>query len=173
MGQPQSYKDLFKNIKQRKQVAAPIPPQILKTRTQEQAKAEAKLQKEFIKFANDQRCEVCGDQLDGPVYFNRASLYCVSNNDHFKSGYNQNKKLIDSYALYSFDVVEYEVFASARDDEYNVKIYQLDKHLTPQFRYRLSEKKKIFEYVGTRFEFPKGLSQKEFEQNIKLFITFS
>lgn len=174
MGSPKSFKDLFVN-----KIKVPfeggskifVPPAVHKTIDQEIQ--HEKTRKELIKFVNTQKCVVCGMQLDGPVNYEYAELYCVYNSSHYKCKFIPGFQLpTESMAVYNFTSEGYQV-ENDRLDGFNFKntVYKLDLNLIEKFRYR--DKKLLVSYGGAFLKFKKNLSEQEFVQKLKIYMVFS
>lgn len=177
MGKPQSFKDIFKNTKKvpfdnrARLISTPPPPRIS---VEEEARRQ-KAKRDLTSFVNELQCVVCGGQLDGPVNYQYAELYCVFNNDHYKCKYMAGQTQPDwTTAIYNFadHAVGYLVTTNKNDAHSFLNwIYKLDLDLIEKFRFR--DKKCILSMKGSPLKFPKGLDFTEFEQKVKLYTVFS
>lgn len=177
MGSPKSFKDLFKNKKQvpfhhrDKIVLTPPPPKI----SEKEVKDRENKKRELTDYCNKLRCVVCGSQLDGPVNYQFAELYCVMSNSHFKVKYLYGERNPEySAAIYDFAQEKpeaYQVIFWKKGDSYSNEIFKLDLDLIERFRFK--EKIKVFSFIGKPITFPRGLSHNEFIKKMKLYTVFS
>lgn len=171
MGGPKSFKDLFKT-----KPKVPFQPQPLASApvpkiTQQEYDRRKRCKEELTRFVNAQKCTVCGAQLDGPVNYEYAELYCVENNQHYKCKYLYGQPSINwSECVYQYDPTGYQVINWFSGGQYNVSIFALDMHLNEKFRFK--EKKKVLSFAGSQLKFPKGLTAEEFQEKLKLYTTF-
>jgi hypothetical protein len=176
MSAPKNFKQLLKNKPIFKPIANNAVPIVYRQRTKEEEKKQEELIKENTKILNKERCVVCGSQLDGPIHSNSAQLYCVADNNHYVVNYS-HRKIEYCQTLYVFDMWEYQVIAAATniiEGIYNNYIYKCDRNLLEKFRYRTDEKEKLLYYQGKMIiQFDKNLTEKEFLEEMKLYITFS
>lgn len=180
MGKPKSFKEMFadkikapfrqeQNIIQPNNINSdgryPIPSY--------QPRFEAQ-KKELKEFVEKERCLVCGAQLDGPVEAKEARLYCVENNSHFNCKYLRGQTdLVWAKAIYSYTSWEYEVTCRlmAENQGYNISIYKLDSSLNE--RYKQLEKKLIYNFIGIKLIFDKGLTEEEFLAKLNFYCALS
>lgn len=178
MGKPQSFKDIFKSKKQvpfnhqDRLLSTPPPPRL----SVEEGVRREKVKKELTKFCNALHCVVCGGQLDGPVNYEYAELYCVYDNKHFTCKYSAGQTQPDwTNAIYNFPdhAVGYQVTTSKQNDKtFSSWIYKLDLNLIERFRFR--DRRCVLSLSkGSMIKFPKGLSFADFEQKIKVYTVFS
>jgi hypothetical protein len=176
MSTPKNFKQILKNKPIFKPIVNKLPAFISRARTKEEEKKLKVLIKENTKILNKERCVVCESQLDGPIHSNSAQLYCVANNDHYVVNYS-NMRIEYCQALYVFDMWEYQVIAAAisiTEGIYNNYIYKCDRNLLKIFRYKADEKEKLLYYQGKMIiQFNKNITEKEFLEEMKLYITFS
>ena len=177
MGKPKSFKDMvFPPARSgtRSAVYAPLPqPPTPRTITNQ---AQKQLETQFLelkRLINNERCPICSSQLDGGIRSDDAAVYCVSNPEEYKATYKYGLTIpVYSSVRYHTTNFDYEIQSSLNDNNvYSNTVYKID--LSLNVRAQNSDKKKLFSYDGVRMILSPILSEREIENKIKLYTTFS
>jgi hypothetical protein len=130
--------------------------------------------KKFKKFCNDLRCPLCGSQLDGNIHRKEAKLYCVANNDEYKTIWHDH--LIHPYSeqiTYWYPQYQYVImiqYVGGGIFDTNICRYNMDAH--PSQRYKTM--KQIFRYSGNRLLiFRQRMEEEQFLKKLKTIQVFS
>lgn len=126
----------------------------------------------FKKFCNDLRCVLCGSQLDGAVYKNKARLYCVSNNKEYKAEFSEDYSFpINETVSHIFTHFEYEFHVKFIDGLFYSCLYKKDLSLNEI--YQEKDKVLLLKCNSKLDWFRQRLSEEEFNKKIKIYSLFS
>ena len=156
-------------------VYAPLPIATpSKTITSTEAERRNLQYKEMKKFINNERCPVCSGQLDGPIGFDAATVYCrVGGDDEYKARYVYGNILPDWSRItlytthFAFEIESQHI----TEDMFLNHLYKLDLSLNP--RYQQRSKKELLKYEGSRLMLKANLTEEQLLNKIKLFTLFS
>lgn len=173
---PSSFKDMsFPPPRDGARVAiyAPLPPTPpLKTISQREKDRQA--YQEMKKFANKQKCIVCGSQLDGSVRYDLAKLYCVTQGVaeyavHFQFGIDHAvwSKTTHYGNHFAFEVITNHII----DSTVKNTVFKIDLSLNK--RYQQLEKKELFSFEGKPLIIKAGMSETQLLEKMKLYTLFS
>lgn len=173
MTKPKSFKDIlnFKSKSNKKEIVfTKAPPVQISPEVLEKRRAQ---KEELKKFANDLRCEVCGAQLDGAIYYSVARLHCVADNQHYQCSYLYGSTYPSyCYRTYNFHPDSYVVSSFYTEKgNYNNSIHHVD--LTMNEIYRHKCRKLITSYEGPLPEYEKNISEEDFRQMLKMCAVFN
>lgn len=156
-------------------VYAPLPkPPSPKAITLTESQQRAKQLEEMKVFANKQRCPVCDAQLDGPIGYDCAILYCRLNGEqqykvYFKYGLEHIHWSITTYYTEHY---AYEIETSYIEGNlFSNTLFKIDLSFNKKFQQ--STKKNIFSYEGAILTFQKNISEEDLMSKIKLYTLFS
>lgn len=178
MSGPKSFKEIFADLPKHRSkyaIAAPIPPQEpRKTITQEQIERQKRQLKEMMDLVNTTKCPLCKSQLDGPVYFYYADVYCCSNGEaeykaHFSYGLNEPQSEVSTIygGNYAYEIYnEYQA-----PGVYHNIMYKVD--LNSHFHHSRRTREKVIDYEGVKLFIDKNISEKKILKKIKLYRVFS
>ncbi len=130
--------------------------------------------KEMKRFVNNERCPVCLGQLDGPIGYDAATVYCrVGEAREYQARYVFGNNLPDWSKItlyttyYAFEIESKHI----TEDMFLNQLYKLDLSLSP--RYQQSNKKELLKYEGSRLLLRSNLTEEQLLNKIKLFTLFS
>jgi len=156
-------------------VYAPLPkPPPTRVITPTEQERRALQLKEMKLFINNQKCPMCGAQLDGPIGYDKATVFCRSGGEkeykaHYKYGMETPYWSVSTFYTTHF---AFEVENTHLTDElFKNIIYKIDLSLNERFQQR--EKKEILNYEGERLLLKGGLTEERLLEKIKLYTLFS
>lgn len=156
-------------------VYAPLPPAPSpRSITQTESKRRAAQFQDMKGFINDERCPLCGAQLEGRITYESATVYCAANGQreyqaNYKYGLDKPTWSMTTHytSQFAFEIEAQHV----QDDMYKNAVYKLDLNLNKRFQQL--EKKLLFSYEGARLSLKNNLSEEELLNKIKLYTLFS
>ena len=130
--------------------------------------------KRFKKFCNDLRCPLCGSQLDGNVHNKEAKLYCVANNDEYKTHWTPGNDEPEMECL-KFWYPQYEYVIGIQrlsPSQFQMVVDRYNMDVIPI--YRNSTWKRLFKYTGPRLlAFRQRMEEGVFLKKLKTYMVFS
>ena len=158
---PKSFRQMFKDKPQVKfQESVPFVP-VPHVPTPEEVK-----RKQFKHFLNNQRCMVCGGQIDGVVERPISTQTCSKAN-HFRAVFDENKDLpISVLSIFRFNnAIDYEIVSHLTSDNYLNVIYRVEKEAVFHTR-------KLADYKGELLWLEPNLTEKQFMDMIQMIMVF-
>jgi len=159
----------------RNAIYAPLPPAPApRTISVDESAIRAYQLKEMRNFINSQRCLVCSAQLDGPVSYDGATVYCCEGGEkEYKAKYVFGIEVpTRSICTFYTTHVAFEIDTThLTDGLYKNILYKIDLSLNPKFQQ--AEKKELLNYEGERLLFKKNWTEEELLNKVKLYTLFS
>lgn len=156
-------------------IYAPLPPAPApRTISTDESAIRAFQLKEMRKFIDNQRCPVCSSQLDGPIGYDNATVYCCTGGEkEYKAKYVFGLDVpTRSVATFYTTHFAFEIDTTHLiDDLYRNILYKIDLSLNP--KYQQAEKKELLNYEGERFLFKNSWTEEELLNKVKLYTIFS
>src|SRR5208282_327720 len=151
-------------------IYAPLPPaQPPRSISLTEAEKRALQLKEMKRFINNERCPVCGAQLEGSVGFDRATVYCCAGGEkeykaHYKFGQDFPHWSVTTFytTQFAFEIENNFVV----DGMFRNTICKIDLSLNERFQQ--STKKEMLRYEGVRLIIKSGLTEEQLQKKIKL-----
>lgn len=178
MGSPKNFKEIFQSLPKHRSkyaIAAPIPSQPpTKVLTLEQIERQKQQFKEMMELVNSTKCPLCKSQLDGPVYFYYADVYCCVNGEaeykaHFSYGLKEPQNELSTIYCTSY---AYEIFNEyLSPDNYKNTLFKVD--LNSHYYHNRRSREKLIDYEGVKLFIDKNFSEERIIKKIKLYRVFS
>jgi hypothetical protein len=156
-------------------IYAPLPSAPpTRTITLTEAETRALQLREMKKFINNERCPVCFAQLDGPVGFDRATVFCSAGGE---KEYKAHYRLYQSFPHWSVVTFYQTHFAfeitntHITDELFENIICKIDLSFNEKFQQR--SKKELLKYEGSRLIIKANLTEEQLISKIKLYTLFS
>lgn len=150
----------------------PAPPPRAVSASEIDKRTERLLEMKVL--VNAARCPLCGGQLDGPVTFEGASLYCItftSKEYHAVYNYGYLEPACSIATIYTTNYAYEIVHNRIEDNKFQNEIYKIDLSLNE--RNQQASKELFTKFEGARFFLSKKLSEKKLLEKIKLYTVFS
>lgn len=126
--------------------------------------------KEFVKFCNSLRCPLCSAQLDGAIHKKKANLYCVNDNNEYKTIYVPDVPE-PTYELITYTYTQYQYVIEYCGNPSLTIINRYNMDASPL--YRNSTKQEVFKCNGRLTFFRKRLEENVFLNKLKTYQVFS